>query len=166
VPATRSRKPRSVMLRDAEISDAKRRSTLVIDAEPAVTPIDLDALQPAEANIVPAGSTEVVVAPLRKVHTTTVPAKIRDSFADGEAILGIGIAAAVVAAIVFVTEFVLWATAVVGALIAVLPTVLGLLAMAILVRMLWSDHGKGGAKTVVVKGCAKGPTPGPQTLRR
>jgi hypothetical protein len=165
VPATRSLKPRSILLRDAEIADTKRRATLVIDAEPAVTPIDLDALQPAEANIVPAASAEVVVAPLRKVHTTTMPARIRDSFADGEAIIGLAALIGIGAVTAIIVTIIYLVTAFVAAVVVILPAILSLLAVVVLVQLLFRDLGSGG-KTAVVKGCPKGPTPGPIRIRR
>jgi len=167
VLAPRPRKPRSVLLHDAEIADSQRRATLVIDAEPAATPIDLDALQPVEANIVPAQAADMTAIPLRQVHVPpTIPARIRDSFEDGEAIFVLGGAAIVGVAIACVTEFILWAVTVVGAMVAVLPTILGLLATFALVLLLLGSRGKGGSDFVTVKGCPRSGTPGPIKIRR
>lgn len=149
---------------------------ITVDTEGNV--IDLDAIQDAlrdndvesSANIVPTEqtSTDVAVpsAPLRFTYTTTIPARIKDSFRDGEGIiisLAVGSAGLVIATSIL---FVQWVQMVGATIAANSSAILTAVAVVLIILLLLGlKGGKRGSKSLVLKGCPKGPTPGAHRVR-
>jgi hypothetical protein len=110
------------------------------------------------------------VPELETVYTTSLPARIKDAFVDGEAIILIGAVIVAGVGIATLVAFVEWVQSSIQTLIdglhfveahsAVIIGDCALALLAILAVLYVLQGGGKDAGTVVVKGCPRGPTPG------
>jgi hypothetical protein len=112
---------------------------------------------------------ELVSQPeLERIYTSTLPARIKQSFIDGEGIIytsGIGLTALAITTAINVYYWVVTAVHTLAANAALIATDCGLAVLAI-VAVIYLLGGRGGNGTVVVKGCAKSGFPGPVRISR
>jgi hypothetical protein len=109
---------------------------------------------------------EVIPANLPIIYTSTVPRLVRDwLFEDGYIIhvYGLGLLGLATATVL---NFYWWVQVVTATLIANATVIAADVAIAVLVvvGISYLRSGGGGATTAVVKGCVRGPTPGPVTV--
>jgi hypothetical protein len=133
--------------------------------------IDLSAPLVNAPAIIGRTTTELVTTEpvLERIYTTTFPARIKQSFIDGEGIIYTYGATLATVAIATGVNFYYWVVSVVHTLIANAALIATDCALAVLaiIGVMYLLNGRGGSTgTVVVKGCARGPTPGPIRISR
>ena len=106
---------------------------------------------------------------LKRIYLApTIPARIKQSFIDGEGIIytyGVGFTALGITTAVNFYYWVMTAVHTLAANATLIATDCGLVVLAI-VAVIYLLGGRGGNGTVVVKGCAKSGFPGPIRINR
>jgi hypothetical protein len=113
---------------------------------------------------------------LEIVHTTSMPARIKDAVVDGEAVIIVGAVVVTGLGIATLVTFIQWIQTTIQTLTDGLhfveahsAVIIGdcILALLAILAVLYVLQGGGkDAGTVVVKGCPRGPTPGAIRIRR
>jgi hypothetical protein len=135
---------------------------------PDGTPVDLNLAEDeviSTANIVPATATRELASPqqLRTIYTETWLRRIRGELEGGEGVIALmGITAAGLAISGF-TLLVLDVIALAQMISANITVILTVLVLLMFIPVLLSK--KRGPRTLTLKGCPKGPTPGAHTIR-
>jgi hypothetical protein len=165
----------------------KRRERPPTTADPIIVDTDgriLDAATPlahppAVISQPTQETTKELVPPtpeLEIVHTTSMPARIKDAVVDGEAVIIVGAALVTGVGIATLVTFIQWIQTAIQTLMDGLhfveahsAVIIGdcVLALLAILAVLYVLQGGGkDAGTVVVKGCPRGPTPGAIRIRR
>lgn len=121
-----------------------------------------------ETAIILRPSADILPLEIEPVYTDTFGDRVAESFRDGSAILGIGLATVIGLGVAFVVKFALALmaayTMVTGAVATNASAIVGTLVAAVIILL--GIRRSPGSNFVTVKGCAKSGFPGPVTIRR